>query len=98
LNRPVLEVSVEVLVSFEIPAPEDTEDDMVDYEPSLVREDMDVNMIYLSSVDYSLIGDDDVLERTFGPQNAIFKKPKDLENHLKPLYVLSPRCLLIGEP
>jgi hypothetical protein len=60
---------------------------MLDYEPSPVREDMDVNVIYLSSVDYSLIGGDEVVEMSFGPHNTIFQRPKDSEKHLKPLYI-----------
>jgi hypothetical protein len=44
-------------------------------------------VIYLSSVDYSLIGDDEVVEMSFGPRDAIFRRPKDSENHLKPLYI-----------
>jgi hypothetical protein len=60
---------------------------MLDYEPSPVRVDMDVNMIYLSSMDYSLVGDDEVVEMSFGPRDAVFQRPKDLENHLKLLYI-----------
>jgi hypothetical protein len=45
---------------------------MLNYELSLVREDMDVNVIYLSFVDYSLIGDDEVAEMSFGPCDAMF--------------------------
>jgi hypothetical protein len=52
---------------------------MVDYEPSLVREDMDVNVIYLFSVDYSLVGDDEVLKMSFGPCDAVFQRLKDLK-------------------
>jgi hypothetical protein len=44
-------------------------------------------VIYLSSVDYSLIGDDEVVEMSFGPRDAVFRRPKDSENHLKPLYI-----------
>jgi hypothetical protein len=60
---------------------------MLDYESLPVREDMDVNVIYLSSVDYSLVGDDEVVEMSFGPCDTMFQRPKDLENHLKPLYI-----------
>jgi hypothetical protein len=62
-------------------------EEMLDYEPSPIREDMDVNVIYLSSVDYSLVGDDEVAEMTFSPRDAVFQRPKDSENHLKPLYI-----------
>jgi hypothetical protein len=71
----------------EVPAPAEDEKDMLDYEPSPVREDMDVNVIYLSSVDYSLIGDDEVAEMSFGPREAVFQRSEDSENHLKPLYI-----------
>jgi hypothetical protein len=45
---------------------------MVDYEPSPTRDNMGINVIYLSSVDYFLVGDDEVSEMSFGPQDAIF--------------------------
>jgi hypothetical protein len=67
--------------------PADDEAEMLDYEPSPVREDMDVNVIYLSSVDYSLVGDDEVAEMSFGPHDVVFQRPKDSENHLKSLYI-----------
>jgi hypothetical protein len=60
---------------------------MLDYEPSPVREDMYVNVIYLSSVDYSLVDDDEVEEMSFGPRDAMFQRLKDSKNHLKPLYI-----------
>jgi hypothetical protein len=60
---------------------------MLDYEPSPVREDMDVNVIYLSSMDYSLVGDDEVAEMSFGPRDIVFQRLKDSKNHLKPLYI-----------
>jgi hypothetical protein len=44
-------------------------------------------VIYLSSVDYSLIGDDEVAEMNFGPHDAVFQRPNDSENHWKPLYI-----------
>jgi hypothetical protein len=54
---------------------------MLDYEPSLEQEDMDVNMIYLSFVDYCLVGDDEVVEMRFGPRDAVRQRSKDSENH-----------------
>jgi hypothetical protein len=60
-----------------ISSPIDNEEEMLDYEPLSVREDMDVNVIYLSSVDYSLVGDDEVVEMSFGPHDAVFQRPKD---------------------
>jgi hypothetical protein len=71
----------------EVTTPTDDEEEMLDNEPSLVREDMDVNVIYLSFVDYSLIGDDEVVEMSLGPRDAVFQRLKDSENHVKPLYI-----------
>jgi hypothetical protein len=48
---------------------------------------MDVNTIYVSSMDYSLIGDDEISEMSFRPGDVIFQKPRDSENHLMPLYI-----------
>jgi hypothetical protein len=48
---------------------------------------MDVNVIYLSSLDYSLVGDNEVVEMSFGPHDAVFQSLTDSENHLKPLYI-----------
>jgi hypothetical protein len=69
----------------EVRTPSDDEEDLLDYEPSPIREEMDVNVIYLSSVDYSLVGDDEVAEMSFIPRDDVFQRPKDSENHLKPL-------------
>jgi hypothetical protein len=93
--RPVNEASAqieeEVLAPSQscsmISSPTDNEEEMLDYEPLSVREDMDVNVIYLSSVDYSLVGDDEVVEMSFGPHDAVFQRPKDWKNHLKLLYI-----------
>jgi hypothetical protein len=60
---------------------------MLDYEPSPAREDMYVGVIYLSSIDYSLVGNDEVVEISFGPRDVVFQRSKDSENHLKPLYI-----------
>jgi hypothetical protein len=95
LVRPIGGVSVqtgaEVLASSQscpkARTPSDDEEDMLDYEPSPVQEDMDVNVIYLSSVNYSLIGDDEVAEMSFDPRDTVFQRSKDSENHLKPLYI-----------
>jgi hypothetical protein len=69
--------------SHEVPMPEYDEEEMVDYEPSLVWESMDVSVIYLSSLDYSLVGDDEVSQMDFGSKDTTFSEPKDLDNHLK---------------
>jgi hypothetical protein len=56
----------------EATTPTDDKEEMLDYEPSPVREDVDANVIYLSSMDYSLVGDDKVAEMSFGPCGAVF--------------------------
>jgi hypothetical protein len=66
---------------------EDTDDDLLDYEPSPARDGMDVNVIYLSSTDYSLLDEDEVSQLILGPQDAVFKKPVELGDHLKLLYI-----------
>jgi hypothetical protein len=56
----------------EVTTPTNDEEEMLYYEPSSVREDMDVNVIYLSSVNYSLVGDDEVVEMSFGTCDVVF--------------------------
>ena len=57
----------------------------MDYEPS--PEHVDINVVYLSA-DGDFIGDDSrTAEFNFATQSAIFEKPKDSVNHLKPLHV-----------
>ena len=65
-----------------------TEQEMVDYEPSPDRAGMDVNIITFSA-DYDIIGNDEpvMAQFDFGPKEAVFTKPKESVNHLKPLYV-----------
>ena len=55
---------------------------MVDYEPSPTHESMDVNVVYLSSLDYSLVGDDEVAQMDFSPKEATFQKLRESDNHL----------------
>jgi hypothetical protein len=49
---------------------------------------MDANIIYLSFMDYSLVGDDKVSEKSFGPCDVVFQRLKDSKNRLKLLYIL----------
>ena len=62
---------------------------MVDYESTLVREGMDIIMVYYLSAEFHAIGEEgEVAQLDFGPKNAIFEKPnKELVKHLKPLYL-----------
>jgi hypothetical protein len=39
---------------------EDVDDDLLDYEPSPMYDGMEINVIYLSSTDYSLLEEDEV--------------------------------------
>jgi hypothetical protein len=48
----------------------------------------DVNVVYLSSLDYYFICEDEVSKMDLGPKDAIFHKPKDSYNHLKALYIM----------
>jgi hypothetical protein len=63
-------------------------EDLVDYEASPERPGMDVNVITFSA-DCTIIGDDEpvVAQFDFGPKEAVFTKPKESVNHLKPLFV-----------
>jgi hypothetical protein len=49
---------------------------------------MDVNVITFSA-DCTIVGDDElvVAQFDFGPKEAVFTKPKESVNHLKPLFV-----------
>jgi hypothetical protein len=52
---------------------EDTNDDLLDYEPSHARNGMEINIVYLSSTDYSLLEEEEVSQLALGPQDSIFK-------------------------
>ena len=66
---------------------EESDEDFLDYESSPERRGMDINVIYLSSTHYSLLGDDEVEQFAFRPQDTILKKPMELDNHFNPLYI-----------
>jgi hypothetical protein len=61
---------------------------LVDYGASPDHPGMDVNVITFLS-DYTIIDDDklSITQFHFGPKEATFTKPKELVNHLKPLFV-----------
>jgi hypothetical protein len=63
-------------------------EDLVDYEASPECPGMDVNVITFSA-DCTIVGDNEpvVAQFDFGPKEATFTKPKELVNHLKPLFV-----------
>ncbi|CAD6226137.1 unnamed protein product [Miscanthus lutarioriparius] len=65
--------------------PEVPDEEMVDYEAILER--VDVNVVYMS-VNYYILGDDSATaEFNFMTESAIFQKPDDFVNHLKPPHV-----------
>jgi hypothetical protein len=49
---------------------EDTDDDLLDYEPSAAHDGIDVNVIYLSSTDSSLLEEEEASQLALGPQEA----------------------------
>ncbi|RLM78655.1 uncharacterized protein C2845_PM12G13800 [Panicum miliaceum] len=65
---------------------ENDDEELVDYGTSLERGDLEINVVCLSS-DYYVIPDEDIAQLSFGPRDAIFQKPKELDNHLKALYM-----------
>jgi hypothetical protein len=78
--------------SDDVPTPMEEDDllgeDLVDYEASLERPSMDVNVITFS-VDCTIVGDDElvVAQFDFGPKEAAFTKPKESVNQLKSLFM-----------
>jgi hypothetical protein len=66
---------------------EDANDDLLDYEPSPVRDGMEINVIYLSSTNYSLLEQEKVSQLALGPQDVVFKKQAESGDHLKPMYI-----------
>jgi hypothetical protein len=66
---------------------EDTDDDLLDYEPSPACNGMEVNVLYFSSTDYSLLEEEEVSQLALGSQDVVFKKTVESEDHLKPLYI-----------
>jgi hypothetical protein len=66
---------------------EDADDDLLDYEPSPACDGMEINVMYLSSTDYSLLEEEEVSQLTLGPQGAVFKKLAESGGHLKLLYI-----------
>jgi hypothetical protein len=65
-------------------------EDMVDYEASPQHASMEVNVITFSG-EYTVFGNDEpmVAQFDFGPEDMIFTKPKESDNHLKRLYLCS---------
>jgi hypothetical protein len=64
----------------------DDNKELVDYSSSLERMNLEVNVVHLF-VDGSVPTEEDFANLDFGPNDAIFQKPKDTNNHLKALYM-----------
>jgi predicted aspartyl protease len=47
----------------------------------------EINVIYLSYTDYSLLEEEEVSQHALGPQDVVFKKSAESRDHLKPLYI-----------
>ena len=76
------------------PAPPAEEEELVDYEASPERNNLEINLVHMSS-DYLIIPEEEVAHLQFGPRDAVFQKPKESDNHLKALYM---RGHLNGKP
>ena len=76
------------------PAPPTKEEELVDYEASPERNNLEINVVHMS-LDYLKIPEEEVVHLQFGPHDAVFQKPKESDNHLKALYM---RGHLNGKP
>jgi hypothetical protein len=78
--------------SNDVPTPMEEEDllgeNLIDYRATAEQSDMDVNVIMFFA-NCTIIGDDEpvIAQFDFGPKDVSFTKPKELVNHLKPLFV-----------
>jgi len=66
------------------PGKEDEE--LVDYEASPEHNNLEINVVHMSS-DYFIFPEEEMAHLQFGPRDAVFKKPKESNNHLKVLYM-----------
>jgi hypothetical protein len=62
------------------------DEELVDYEASPKRNNMEINVVRLSS-DYSVVPAEDLAHLEFEPCDVVFQKPKESDNHLKTLYM-----------
>src|SRR6185437_1373853 len=89
-TEPAAESAPPVSVSSvdEAPAvpPTAEDEELVDYEASPERTNMEINVVHLSS-DYFMVPEEDLAHLQFGPREAVFQKPSEKDNHLKALYL-----------
>jgi hypothetical protein len=95
--RPVILMKQEWRVKEKVdtPAPTTSGDDMDlldDDEASLIKDvfppptDMDINMLFMMSAKFRGI-EEEVTQMCLSPQEAVFEKPRESSQHLKPLYI-----------
>ena len=64
------------------------EEELVDYEPTPIRESTDINMVFYLPAEFRAEDEEgEVAHVDFGPKNAIFEKPKEPVTHLRPLFL-----------
>ena len=63
------------------------DEELVDYEASLERSNMEINVVCFSEEYYAVSKEEEVALLDFGPREAVFQKPKASDNHLKALYM-----------
>jgi hypothetical protein len=80
-------------VDAPMPTTSDDDMDLMDNDEALLIKDgsppptnMDVNMVFTLPVEFRGV-EEEVVQMCLGPKEAVFEKPKELNQHLKPLYI-----------
>ena len=78
------------------------DEELVDYEASLERSNMEINVVCFSEEYYAVSKEEEVALLDFRPREAVFQKAKESDNHWKALYMRGhinrrpiSRCLLM---
>src|SRR6185437_3625177 len=74
--------------------PTSEDEELVDYEASLERTNLEINVVHLSS-DYFVVPKENLAHLQFELREAVFQKPSEKDNHLKALYL---RGHINGQP
>ena len=64
-------VSISRVDEVELAPPVTEEEELVDYEASLERNNLEINVVHISS-DYLIIPEEEVVHLQFGPRDAVF--------------------------
>ena len=59
----------------------------MDYEASPAHSNMEINVVHFSEEYYAVSEEEEATILDFGPREAVFQKPKELDSHLKALYM-----------